>query len=108
MKIINFSNNAKLVNDDIKEINKENNKDMDIDIDCKSQPEKNCLSFGKNNLTDDDTSAKNTKSIRRVMSLVDGEYIAKKIKDAITGDLKNIKNNFSNKFKDIDNVSDND
>ena len=42
------------------------------------------------------------------MSLVDGEYIAKKIKDAITGDLKNIKNNFSNKFKDIDNVSDND
>ena len=108
LKIINFSNNAKLVNDDIKEINKENNKDMDIDIDCKSQPEKNCLSFGKNNLTDDDTSAKNTKSIRRVMSLVDGEYIAKKIKDAITGDLKNIKNNFSNKFKDIDNVSDND
>ena len=42
------------------------------------------------------------------MSLVDGDFIAKKIRDAIMGNLNNIKKNFSNKFKDFDNISDND
>ena len=110
LNIINFSNYAKLVTEDIKEVNKENEKDVDVDIDCKSQPEVNHLSFGKSNynLTDDDTSAKNTKNLKRVMSLVDGDFIAKKIRDAIMGKLNTIKTNFSNKFKDLDNISDND
>ena len=110
LNIINFSNYAKLVTEDIKEVNKENEKDVDVDIDCKSQPEVNHLSFGKSNynLTDDDTSAKNTKNLKRVMSLVDGDFIAKKIRDAIMGKLNTIKTNFSNKFKDLDNNSDND
>jgi len=110
LNIINFSNYAKLVTEDIKEVNKENEKDVDVDIDCKSQPEINHLSFGKSNcnLTDDDTSAKNTKNLKRVMSLVDGDFIAKKIRDAIMGKLNTIKTNFSNKFKDLDNISDND
>jgi len=67
LNIINFSNYAKLVTEDIKEVNKENEKDVDVDIDCKSQPEVNHLSFGKSNcnLTDDDTSPKNTKNFKK-------------------------------------------
>ena len=41
------------------------------------------------------------------MSLVDGDFIAKKIRDAIMGKLNTIKTNFSNKFKDLENISDN-
>ena len=41
------------------------------------------------------------------MSLVDGEYLANKIKNAIMGNLNIIKTNFSNKFKDLDNISEN-
>ena len=103
LSIVNFSNYAKLVNEDIKEINKENIKD----IDSKSVQEINHYSFN-GNLSDDDMLSKNTKNLKRVMSLVDGEYIGKKIKDAIMGNLKKIKTSFSNKFKDLENISDND
>ena len=109
LNIINFSNYAKLVNEDIKEVNKENEKDIDVDVDCKSQPEAKHFSFGKsNNLTDDENSVKKAKNLKRVISLVDGDFIAKKIRDAIMGNLNTIKTNFSNKFKDLDNISDND
>ena len=60
------------------------------------------------NFSDDENILKNTKNLKRVMSLVDGEYIGKKIKDAIMGNLTQIKKRFSNKFKDLDNISDND
>ena len=103
LSIVNFSNYAKLVNEDIKEINKENIKD----IDSKSVQEINHYSFN-GNLSDDDMLSKNNKNLKRVMSLVDGEYIGKKIKDAIMGNLKKIKTSFSNKFKDLENISDND
>ena len=103
LSIVNFSNYAKLVNEDIKSINKDNIKD----IDSKSVPEINHHSFN-GNFSDDETILKNTKNLKRVMSLVDGEYIGKKIKDAIMGNLTQIKKRFSNKFKDLDNISDND
>ena len=109
LNIINFSNYAKLVNEDIKEVNKESEKDIGVDFDCKSQKEINHLSFGKsNNLTDDDNSVKNTKNFKRVMSLVDGDLIAKKIRESIMKNLNAIKTNFSNKFNDLDNLTDND
>ena len=103
LSIVNFSNYAKLVNEDIKAINKDNIKD----IDSKSMPEMNHHYFN-GNFSDDETILKNTKNLKRVMSLVDGEYIGKKIKDAIMGNLTQIKTRFSNKFKDLDNISDND
>ena len=103
LSIVNFSNYAKLVNEDIKAINKDNIKD----IDSKSVPDINHHSFNCN-FSDDETILKNTKNLKRVMSLVDGEYIGKKIKDAIMGNLTQIKKRFSNKFKDLDNISDND
>ena len=49
----------------------------------------------------------NTKIIRRNMSVVDADYLAERIKNSIMGNLKIIKTNFSNKFKDLENISDN-
>ena len=41
------------------------------------------------------------------MSLVDADYLADRIKNAIMGSLKIIKTNFSNKFKELENLTDN-
>jgi hypothetical protein len=46
----------------------------------------------------------NKKTIRRNMSLVDGVYLADRLKNAIMGNLKIIKTNFSNKFKELENL----
>ena len=101
LSIINFSNYAKLVNEDIKSIEKEDKKDFD----CKSEPQLNHSSFVNEYLSDDEKN--NKKKLKRVLSLVDGEYLANKIKNIIMGDLNIIKTNFSHKFKDLDNISDN-
>ena len=73
------------------------------DFDCKSEPQLNHSSFVNEYLTDDENNQKN---IKRVLSLVDREFLATKIKNAIMGDLNILKTNFSNKFKDLDNLSD--
>ena len=104
LNIINFSNYAKLVREDINTINKESD---DKDIDSKSQPEINHPTFEIDIFSDDDSSVKN-KRLKRVMSLVDGEFLAKKIKDAIMGNLEILKTNFSNKFKDLEKINEND
>ena len=100
LSIINFSNYAKLVNEDIKSVEKINKKDFD----CKSEPQLNHSSFINEYLTDDESNKKN---LKRVLSLADGELLANKIKNAIMGNLNIIKTNFSNKFKDLDNIGDN-
>ena len=99
LSIINFSNYAKLVNEDMKSAEKINKKDFD----CKSEPQLNHSSFVNEYLTDDENNQKN---IKRVLSLVDREFLATKKKNAIMGDLNILKTNFSNKFKDLDNLSD--
>ena len=101
LSIINFSNYAKLVNEDIKLIEKEDKKDFD----CKSEPQLNHSSFVNGYLTDDEKN--NNKKLKRVLSLVDGEYLANRIKNINMGDLNIIKTNFSHKFKDLDNISGN-
>ena len=105
LSIVNFSNYAKLGKDDINAINKD---DENKDIECKSLPDLNHPHFAYEYFSDDDISVKNMKKLRRGMSLVDGEYLAQKIKDAIMGNLKIIKNNFSNKFQAFENMDDND
>jgi len=100
LNIKNFSNYAKLVNEDIKSVEKINKKDFD----CKSEPQLNHSSFINEYLTDDESNKKN---LKRVLSLADGELLANKIKNAIMGNLNIIKTNFSNKFKDLDNIGDN-
>ena len=100
LSIINFSNYAKLVNEDLKSVEKINKKDFD----CKSEPQLNHSSFINEYLTDDESNKKN---LKRVLSLADGELLANKIKNAIMGNLNIIKTNFSNKFKDLDNIGDN-
>ena len=105
LSIANFSNYAKLVKDDINAINKEDENKV---IECKSLPDLNHPHFAYEYFSDDDISVKNMKKLRRGMSLVDGEYLAQKIKDAIMGNLKIIKNNFSNKFQAFENMDDND
>ena len=100
---INFSNYTKLVSGQITEINKEDEKK----IECKSEPEFNHNSFFNNGgLSSDDEEVLYLKTtrIKRGTSLINEDFITKKIKDAIMGNLKNIKNNFSNKFKDLDNT----
>ena len=98
LQSINFSNYAKLVKEDINIINKEeDNKEKE----CKSEPELNHPSILQMKLVS------NTKIIRRNASLVDADYLANRIKNSIMGSLKIIKTNFSNKFKELENLSDN-
>ncbi len=90
---INFSNYTKLVSGQITEINKEDEKK----IECKSEPEFNHNSFFNNGgLSSDDEEVLYLKTtrIKRGTSLINEDFITKKIKDAIMGNLKNIKNNF--------------
>jgi hypothetical protein len=99
LQAINFSNYAKLVKEDINIINKE--EESSKEIECKSEPELNHPSFTKSKFFS------STGMVKRNMSLVDGEYLANKLKNAIMGNLNIIKTNFSNKFKDLDNISEN-
>ena len=99
MQSINFSNYAKLVKEDINIINKEEEDNKERE--CKSEPDINHPSFIKMKFIS------NTKILRRNMSLVDADYLAERIKNSIMGSLKIIKTNFSNKFKDLENISDN-
>ena len=99
LQSINFSNYAKLVKEDINIINKEEEDNKERE--CKSEPDINHPSFIKMKFIS------NTKILRRNMSLVDADYLAERIKNSIMGSLKIIKTNFSNKFKDLENISDN-
>ena len=99
LQTINFSNYANLVKENINIINKEEEDTKERE--CKSEPELNHPSFTKLKFLS------NSGIIKRNMSLVDGEYLANKIKNAIMGNLNIIKTNFSNKFKDLDNISEN-
>ena len=94
MQTINFSNYAKLVKEDINIINKEEEDNKERE--CKSEPDLNHPSFLHMEF--------NKKTIRRNMSLVDGVYLADRLKNAIMGNLKIIKTNFSNKFKELENL----
>ena len=99
LQAINFSNYANLVKDDINIINKEEEEKKERE--CKSEPELNHPSFIQTKFIS------KAKDIRRNMSVVDADYLEHRIKNSIMGSLKIIKTNFSNKFKELENISDN-
>ena len=99
LQTINFSNYAKLVKEE-NLINKEEEED-NKERKCKSEPDLNHPYYLQKKLIS------RTNIVKRNMSLVDADYLADRIKNAIMGSLKIIKTNFSNKFKELENLTDN-